>query len=94
MDAQQVQNLIQAGIPDAKVTVSGGEGKFEIRDYIDKKCTLLPKEISTTDAFPEGLMPVKRHQLVYATVREQIADGSLHALTIRPLTPEESEKTG
>ena len=79
MDAQQVQNLIQAGIPDAKVTVSGGEGKFE--------ATVV------SSAF-EGLMPVKRHQLVYATVQEQIADGSLHALTIRPLTPEEIEKTG
>lgn len=79
MDAQQVQNLIQASIPDAKVTVSGGEGKFE--------ATVV------SSAF-EGLMPVKRHQLVYATVRKQIADGSLHALTIRPLTPEESEKTG
>ena len=79
MNAQQIENLIQAGIPDAEVTVSGGEGKFE--------ATVV------SNAF-EGLMPVKRHQLVYATVREQIADGSLHALTIRPLTPEESEKTG
>ena len=79
MDAQQIENLIQAGIPDAEVTVSGGEGKFE--------ATVV------SNAF-EGLMPVKRHQLVYATVREQIADGSLHALTIRPLTPKESEKTG
>ena len=78
MDAQQIENLIQTGIPDAEVTVSGGEGKFE--------ATVV------SNAF-EGLMPVKRHQLVYATVREQIADGSLHALTIRPLTPEESEKT-
>ncbi len=78
MDVQQIENLIQAGIPDADVTVSGGEGKFE--------ATVV------SNAF-EGLMPVKRHQLVYATVREQIADGSLHALTIRPLTPEESEKT-
>lgn len=79
MDAQQIENLIRAGIPDAEVTVSGGEGKFETT--------------VVSNAF-EGLMPVKRHQLVYATVREQIADGSLHALTIRPLTPEESEKTG
>ena len=79
MDAQQIENLIQTGIPNAEVTVSGGEGKFE--------ATVV------SNAF-EGLMPVKRHQLVYATVREQIADGSLHALTIRPLTPEESEKTG
>lgn len=79
MDAQQIENLIQTGIPDAEVTVSGGEGKFE--------ATVV------SNAF-EDLVPVKRHQLVYATVREQIADGSLHALTIRPLTPEESEKTG
>lgn len=78
MDVQQIENLIRAGIPDAEVAVSGGEGKFE--------ATVV------SNAF-EGLMPVKRHQLVYATVREQIADGSLHALTIRPLTPEESEKT-
>ena len=79
MDAQQIENLIQAGIPDAEVAVSGGEGKFE--------ATVI------SSAF-EGLMPIKRHQLVYATVREQIADGSLHALSIRPLTPEENEKTG
>ena len=79
MNAEQIENLIQAGIPGAKVAVSGDEGKFE--------ATVV------SNAF-EGLMPVKRHQLVYATVREQIADGSLHALTIRPLTPEESEKTG
>ena len=77
MDTQQIENLIQAGIPDAEVTVSGGEGKFE--------ATVV------SSAF-EGLMPVKRHQLVYATVREQIADGSLHALTIRPFTPDEHEK--
>ena len=79
MDAQQIENLIQAGMPDAKVTVSGDEGKFE--------ATVI------SNAF-EGLMPVKRHRLVYATVREQIADGSLHALSIRPLTPDEHEKSG
>lgn len=79
MDAQQIENLIQAGMPDAEVTVSGDEGKFE--------ATVI------SGAF-EGLMPVKRHQLVYATVREQIADGSLHALSIRPLTPDEHEKSG
>lgn len=78
VDAKQVENLIRARIPSAKATVSDGEGKFE--------ATVV------SNAF-EGLMPVKRHQLVYATVREQIADGSLHALTIRPFTPEEDEKT-
>ncbi len=79
MDAQQVENLIRASMPDAEVTVTGGEGKFE--------ATVI------SDAF-EGLMPVKRHRLVYATVQEQLADGSLHALTIRPFTPKEKEPTG
>ena len=79
MDAQKVENLIQAGMPDARITVSGGEGKFE--------ATVV------SNAF-EGLMSVKRHQLVYATVRKQIVDGSLHALTIRPFTPDEHEKSG
>lgn len=78
VDAKQIENLIRASIPSTKATVSDGEGKFE--------ATVV------SNAF-EGLMPVKRHQLVYATVREQIADGSLHALTIRPFTPEENEKT-
>ena len=33
MDAQQVQNLIQASIPNAKVTVSGGEGNAASGTY-------------------------------------------------------------
>ncbi len=74
MDAQKVQNLIEAGLPDAQVTVSGDEGKFEA--------------VVISAAF-EGLNAVKRHQLVYSTVRAQIADGSLHALSIRSFTPNE-----
>ena len=76
MDTQKIEHLIQAGLPDARVTVSGGEGKFE--------ATVI------SSAF-EGLNAVKRHQLVYGTVREQIADGSVHALTIRPFTPDERD---
>lgn len=79
MDAQQIEKLIQAGIPDSEVAVSGGEGKFE--------ATVV------SPAF-EGLIPVKRHRLVYATVREQLADGSLHALSIRAFTPDEDGKSG
>ena len=74
MDSSQIEALIRAGIPDAEVRVSGGEGKFEA---------------AVTSASFEGLTAVQRHQRVYATVREQIADGSLHALSIRPLTPGE-----
>jgi acid stress-induced BolA-like protein IbaG/YrbA len=38
-----------------------------------------------------GLTTIKRHQLVYATVRPQIDSGAIHALSIRAtLTPEEA----
>lgn len=37
----------------------------------------------------EGLNPVKRQQLVYGVLNPLIADGSLHAVTIRTYTPAE-----
>jgi acid stress-induced BolA-like protein IbaG/YrbA len=37
----------------------------------------------------EGLRPVKKQQLVYAALSEQIADGSIHAVNIRAYTPQE-----
>ncbi len=36
----------------------------------------------------EGLMPVKRHQAVYATLKDELA-GSVHALALHLYTPEE-----
>lgn len=37
----------------------------------------------------EGLSRVKRQQAVYACIDHLIADGTLHAVSIRALTPEE-----
>ncbi len=74
MDAQQIQTLIETCIPDAQVAVSGNEGKFE--------ATVVSPSFA-------GVAPVKRHQMVYGAVRAHIADGSLHALSIRPVTPDE-----
>ncbi len=36
----------------------------------------------------EGLSRVKRQQAVYAFIEDYIADGSLHAVTIRASTPD------
>ena len=36
-----------------------------------------------------GLSPVKKQQLVYAALNEQIADGTIHAVNMRTLTPEQ-----
>jgi acid stress-induced BolA-like protein IbaG/YrbA len=76
MDANQVAELIRAGLPDADtVEVTGGEGKFEA--------------LVVSPQFA-GMNTVKKHQAVYATVRDQIDSGEVHALSIRAYTPEEA----
>lgn len=67
MTPEHIQQLIASQMPDAAVEVSGGEGKF-VANVI-------------SDEFA-GLSPLKRHQLVYACVNDEIASGELHALTI------------
>ena len=76
MTPDKIQQLIADGMPDAKVDVSGGDGKFVAE--------------VTSDAF-EGLGTLKRHKLVYACVNDEIASGELHALTIVAKTPAELE---
>ena len=39
-----------------------------------------------------GLSPVKKQQLVYATVNQHIASGAIHALSMQTFTPEEWDK--
>lgn len=77
IDLDEIKELIRSGIPDAQITVSGGEGKYE--------ATVVSEQFAT-------LSKVKRHQAIYATVKKQIATGQLHALTIYALTPEESRR--
>lgn len=47
--------------------------------------------VVVSDVF-EGLMPLKRHQKVYAVLDEQIKSGDIHALSIKAYTPSEWEK--
>ncbi len=76
MEASQVAELIRAGLPEAqKVEVTGGEGKFEA--------------LVVSPQFA-GMNAVKKHQTVYATVRDQIDSGEVHALSIRAFTPEDA----
>lgn len=77
MTTDEIQKLIEAGVPDSKAMVSGGEGKYEA--------------IVISEIFADMSM-VKEHQMVYATVKPQIASGELHALSIKAFTPDEWEK--
>jgi acid stress-induced BolA-like protein IbaG/YrbA len=75
MQSSEVAELIRSRMPEAEtVEVTGGEGKFE---------ALVVSPIFA------GMNAVKKHQTVYKTVRDEIASGAVHALSIRAMTPEE-----
>jgi len=77
MNPEEVKALVEAGFDDADVAVEGVGDRFQLR------------VIST--AF-DGLMPVKKQQLVYATINEQIQSNTIHAVQIITYTPAEWEK--
>lgn len=75
METAAVAQLIRDGLPGAEVQVTGDGSHFDA--------------IVVSDAF-EGLTPIKKQRLVMDTLREQIASGELHALSIKTLTPAQS----
>lgn len=77
MSPQEIQALITQGIEGAVVQVEGEGGKFQA---------------TVVSARFAGLSPVKKQQLVYATLGEHIASGAIHAISMQTLTPEEWEK--
>lgn len=77
MNPEDVKKLIETGLPDCEVTVTGDGSHFD--------ATVVGKVF-------EGVSPVKKQQMVYATVTDKITSGELHALTIKTYTPEEWER--
>jgi acid stress-induced BolA-like protein IbaG/YrbA len=74
MDAKEVQDLIERGLPGAHVEVhdtTGGGDHFEA--------------LVVSDAF-EGKSPVERHQVVYKALGDAMRV-RVHALSLRTLTP-------
>jgi acid stress-induced BolA-like protein IbaG/YrbA len=75
MDEATVKALIEKGMPDARVDVTGPDGvHFEA--------------VVVSAAFA-GKMPLARHRMVYATLGE-LMGGAIHALSLKTLTPEEA----
>ncbi len=72
MDPQEVKHLIEAGLPGCEVRVKGDGSHFDA--------------IVIGDIF-EGKTMVAQQRMVYATVNEHIANGQLHALSIKTYTP-------
>ena len=74
LSIHDIEQLVQQGMPDAKVLVDG-EG-----------CDLLISVIS--EQFID-LALVKKQQLVMATLKEPLASGKLHAVSVKAYTPDE-----
>lgn len=77
MSPEDVQKRITDALTDCQVTVTGDGSHFEA---------------VVIGAVFEGMMPVKKQQLVYATINDLITSGELHAMTIKTYTPEEWDK--
>ena len=74
MAPSEIQTLLENNRPDIQWHVDGDGYQYLVEGI--------------GDAF-EGLNAVKRQQLVYGILNSLIADGSLHAVTIRTYTPAE-----
>ncbi len=74
MTPEQLKKLVVQKMPAAEVATEGDGAHFAIR------------VISTEFA---DLSSLKRQQHIYALVNDFIANGEIHALTIKAYTPEE-----
>ena len=73
--AEDIQHLIEAGLPGATVRVSGDDGHHF--------------EALIVSADFAGKSLVQQHQLVYQALGQNMRDAVIHALALRTLTPEQ-----
>ncbi|MFI8482618.1 BolA family protein [Pseudomonas sp. NPDC078700] len=68
MQALEVKSLLEAKLPNTQVEVEGEGCNFQLN--------VIGDEVA-------ALSPVKRQQQVYAHLNPWIADGSIHAVTMK-----------
>lgn len=76
MQPEEVKQLLAAALPDCEIEVESDGSHYNIR--------------AVGELF-DGLRPLKRQQLIYGALSEQIADGSIHAVHMTTLTPAEAQ---
>ncbi len=74
MQAEEVRALICAKLKDTEVQVETDGYHYQV--------------LAIGEVFA-GLNPVKRQQLIYGCLTQQIMDGTLHAVVIKTFTPDE-----
>jgi acid stress-induced BolA-like protein IbaG/YrbA len=76
MDARDIEALIRASFPDAKISVQGDDGQHFAAEVID--------------ASFKGMNRVQQQRAVYASLKGKMdgAHGELHALALTTKAPE------
>lgn len=76
MQAHEIEQLIRAGFPDAKITITdlAGDGNHWAAEVVD--------------ASFQGMSRVQQQRAVNATVRADIDSGKLHALALTTKAPD------
>ncbi len=77
MEIGEIRRKIEEGIPGSRADVAGEDAHYTA--------------VVVAPAF-EGKTRVEQHQMVYATLREEMTSQEVHALALRTLTPAEWER--
>ena len=74
MSPLELQTILREKLADCEVNVGGDGYHYEV--------------VAIGSVF-EGLSPVKKQQTVYSCINDLIADGTVHAVSIKTYTPDE-----
>ena len=74
MQPEEIKRMIEDALPGSSARVTGDGSHFD--------ATVISEEFA-------GKTTVRRHQLVFGALGEQIASGAVHALNINAYTPQE-----
>jgi len=77
MQPEDIKHLIEAKLPDCQAFVEGDGAHFTA--------------FVVSPVFA-GKSRLQKQQIVYDTVRTELLDGTLHALSLKTFTPEEWDK--
>lgn len=74
MQAQDIQALLEEKLENCEVNVQGDGSHFDI---------------TVVGVVFDGLRAVKKQQLIYALLSDEIASGAIHAVNMKLYTPQE-----
>lgn len=77
MEVSEIENILKAELPLSFVKVQGDGSHYQV--------------VAVGDCFAD-VSRIKRQQMIYGPLQAQIADGSIHALSIKTFTEAQWQK--